>query len=127
MSNSSIYYKKYRRLSGMTVVRHIESFLKDSDCPLTAEQKRQLSIHWGENIGNCGDLGLPFQAYSWEKEKNAVNPIARLTFPLLILFIILMTFVIRPINWIIRGSWWFGNHSKIEMFCNKWWIAIFGE
>jgi hypothetical protein len=124
---SSVFYKKYRRLSGMTVVRHIESFLQDSECPLSAEQKRQLSNYWGENIGMYGDLGLPFQAYTWDKVKYKGSPIARLTFPLLVLFIILMTFVIRPINWLIRGSWWFGHKSKIEEFCNRWWIGVFGE
>ncbi len=124
---SSVFYKKYKRLSGMTVVRHIESFLQDRGCPLSAEQKRQLSNHWGENIGNCGDLGLPFQAYTWDKVKYNGNWIARLTFPLFALFIILMTFVIRPINWLIRGTMWFGRDSKIEILCDKWWIAIFGE
>lgn len=124
---SSVFYKKYRRLSGMTVVRHIESFLQERGCPLSAEQKRQLSNHWGENIGNCGDLGLPFQAYTWDKVKYNGNWIARLTFPLFALFIILMTFVIRPINWLIRGTMWFGRDSKIEILCDKWWIAIFGE
>ena len=124
---SSVFYKKYRRLSGMTVVRHIESFLQDSECPLSAEQKRQLSNYWGENIGMYGDLGLPFQAYTWDKVKYKGSPIARLTFPLLVLFIILMTFIIRPIHWLIRGSWWFGKDSNIEEFCNKWWIGVFGE
>lgn len=124
---SSVFYKKYRRLSGMTVVRHIESFLQERGCPLSVEQKRQLSNHWGENIGNCGDLGLPFQAYTWDKVKYNGNWIARLTFPLFALFIILMTFVIRPINWLIRGTMWFGRDSKIEILCDKWWIAIFGE
>ena len=124
---SSVFYKKYRRLSGMTVVRHIESFLEEYGAPLTAEQKRQLSNYWGDDIGHYGDLKLPFQAYTWDKVKYAGNSIARLTFPLLILFIILMTFVIRPIHWIIRGSWWFGKDSKIDDFCNKWWVAIFGE
>lgn len=123
----SIFYKKYRRLSGMTVVRHIELFLKDRGCPLSEEQKRQLSNYWGENIGNCGDLGLPFQAYSWNKMKYTGNPMVRLTFPLFALFIILMTFIIRPINWLIRGTLWFGKDSKIEVLCDKWWIAIFGE
>lgn len=124
---SSVFYKKYHRLSGMTVVRHIEAFLKYSECPLTAQQKIQLTNHWGENIGMYGDLGLPFQAYTWDKVKYTGNPITRLTFPLLILFIILMTFIARPLNWLIRGSWWFGHNSKIEKFCNKWWITIFGE
>ena len=123
----SIFYKKYKRLSGMTVVRHIESFLKEYDAPLTDYQKYLLISHWGEDIGRCGDLGLPFQAYTWNKVVYKGRPIARLTFPLLVLFIILMTFVIRPIHWLIKGSWWFGKDSKIEEFCNKWWIAIFGE
>jgi hypothetical protein len=38
-----------------------------------------------------------------------------------------MTFIIRPINWLIRGTLWFGKDSKIEVLCDKWWIAIFGE
>lgn len=124
---NSVFYKKYRRLSGMTVVRHIETFLKDRDCPLSAEQKRQLSNYWGDYIGKYGDIGLPFQAYTRDKVKYTGNPMARLTFPLFILLIILMTFVIRPIHWIIRGSWWFGENSKIEDFGNKWLVAIFGE
>ena len=124
---SSVFYKKYRRLSGMTVVRHIETFLQDSECPLSAEQKRHLTNYWGDDIGMYGDLGLPFQAYTWDKVKYKGSPIARLTFPLLVLFIILMTFIIRPIHWLIRGSWWFGKDSKIEEFCNKWWIGVFGE
>ena len=111
----------------MTVVRHIETFLQDRECPLSEYQKHLLSNYWGENIGMYGDLGLPFQAYTWDKVKYTGSPIARLTFPLLVLFIILMTFVIRPINWLIRGSWWFGHKSKIEEFCNKWWIGVFGE
>ena len=121
---SSVFYKKYRRLSGMAVVRHIEAFLKEHGCPLTEEQKRQLSNYWGDKYN---DLELPFQAYTWNEVIYKGKPIARLTFPLLILFIILMTFVVRPIHWLIRGSWWFGNDSKIEKFCNKWWIEIFGE
>lgn len=124
---NSVFYKKYRRLSGMTVVRHIEAFLKSRDCPLSAEQKRQLSNYWGDNIGHYGDIGLPFQAYTRDKVKYTGNPIARLTLPLLILFIILLTFIIRPIHWIFKGSWWFGEDSKIEDFGNKWVVAIFGE
>lgn len=111
----------------MTVVRHIESFLKEYDAPLTDYQKYLLMDNWGDDVGKYGDLRLPFQAYTWNEVVYKGSPIARLTIPLLVLFIILMTFVIRPIHWIIRGSWWFGSNSKIEDFCNKWWIAIFGE
>lgn len=124
---SSVFYKKYKRLSGMTVVRYIEIFLKAHGCPLSPEQKRRLSNYWGDSIGHYGDIGLPFQAYTRDKVKYTGNPIARLTLPLLILFIILLTFIIRPIHWIIKGSWWFKEDSKVEDFGNKWWIAIFGE
>lgn len=89
--------------------------------------KFSYNFTYGENIGNCGDLGLPFQAYSWNEMKYTGNPMARLTLPLFALFIILMTFIIRPINWLIRGTLWFGKDSKIEVLCDKWWIAIFGE
>lgn len=124
---NSIFYKKYKRLSGYTVVKHIEDFLKEYGAPLSDWQKTQLYRYWGDNVGNCGDLNLPFQAYTWDKVKYKGNPIARLTFPLLIIFIILMLCVIRPIHWLIKGSWWFNSDSKIEKFCNKWWIATFGE
>ena len=124
---SSIYYKKYKRLSGYTVVKHIEDFLKEHGAPLSNWQKTQLYRYWGDNVGNYGDLNLPFQAYTWNKVKYKGSSIARLTLPLLIIFIILMLCVIRPIHWLIKGSWWFNSDSKIEKFCNKWWISIFGE
>ena len=123
----NVFYKKYKRLLGFTVVKHIEDFLKDYGAPLTDWQKTQLYRYWGDNVGICGDLNLPFQAYTWEKVKYKGSPIARLTFPLMLIFFILMTLVIRPVWWLLSGSWWFGEDSKIEKYCNKWWIAIFGE
>lgn len=111
----------------MNVVNHVEKFFKDAGTPLTDYQKEILRRYWGEPIGNCGDLNLPFQAYDWEDIKYKGNPLIRLTFPIFTIFIILMTFVIRPLHWLVRGSWWFGKDSKIEVFCNKWWISVFGE
>ena len=124
---ASVYYKKYKRLSGMDVVNHVDKLFKDVGSPLTDYQKHILRTYWGESIGNYGDLNLPFQAYEWKDTKYKGVPLMRLTFPIFVIFIILMTFVIRPLHWLVRGSWWFGKDSKIEVFCNKWWVSVFGE
>lgn len=125
---SSVFYRKFKRLSGWQVVNHIENFFKENGEPLTEEQGRLLRNHWGLSSGIHGDLNLPFQSYTWEAVKYNGKPMVRLTLPLFIVFVILMTLVVRPIHWILTGSWWFGNsNSKIESFINKWWINMFGE
>lgn len=124
---NSVFYRKFKRLSGRQVVNHIEKFLKEKGEPLTEEQRKELQYYWGLNSGNYGDLNLPFQAYTWEAVKYKGKPLVRLTFPFFIIFII-MTLIIRPIHWLIKSSWWFdGQHSKAESFINKWWINMFGE
>ena len=125
---SSVFYRKFKRLSGWQVVNHIEKFLKENREPLTKEQGRLLREHWGMDSGINGDLNLPFQAYTWEAVKYNGKPLVRLTLPLFIVFVILMTLIVRPINWVLTGSWWFGDpNTKIESFINKWWINMFGE
>ncbi len=124
---SSVFYRKYTRLSGRSVVNHIKEFLEARDVPLTPDQKEELEIYWGEDVGRYGDLGLPFQAYKWTKVEFKGNPLVRLAFPLLVVFIIMMTLVIRPIHWLITGSWWFKESTKVEDFCNRWWVNTFGE
>lgn len=128
MRMNSIFYRKFKRLSGWEVVTHIEKFLKEKNEPLTHEQLQKLRNDWGVNSGLCGDLNLPFQAYTWEAVKYKGNSLVRLTVPFFIVFVIIMTLIVRPIHWLIKGSWWFGNsNSKIESFINKWWINMFGE
>ena len=125
---SSVFYRKFKRLSGWQVVNHIEKFLKENGEPLTEEQGRLLRERWGMDSGIHGDLNLPFQAYNWEAVKYKGNPLVRLTIPIFVVFLILMTLIIRPVHWILTGSWWFGEpNSKIESFINKWWINMFGE
>lgn len=125
---SSVFYRKFKRLSGWQVVNHIENFLKEKGEPLTEEQRKELQYYWGMDSGIHGDLNLPFQAYTWESVKYNGKPLVRLTFPIFVVFVILMTLIVRPINWILTGSWWFGDaNSKIESFINKWWVNMFGE
>ena len=125
---SSVFYRKFNRLSGWQVVNHIEKFLKEKGEPLTEEQRKELQYYWGMNSGIHGDLNLPFQAYTWEAVKYNGKPLVRLTIPFFIVFIILMTLVVRPIHWVLTGSWWFGDSkSNFESFINKWWINMFGE
>lgn len=117
----NIFYNKYKRLSGWQVVRYI-----DQECSLTSEQKRKLQNYWGKNIGPHGDLKLPFQAYTWEEIKYKYNPLVRLTLPLFVILVILMIVLIRPIHWIVTGSWWFKS-KWIEGFIKKWYVEMFGE
>ena len=125
---NSIFYRKFKRLSGWQVVNYIEKFLKEHGEPLTKEQGHVLRERWGVNSGIHGDLNLPFQAYTWNAVKYKGNSLVRLTIPFFIVFVIIMTLIVRPIHWILTGSWWFGDqHSKVESFINKWWINMFGE
>ena len=125
---SSVFYRKFKRLSGWQVVNHIENFFKENGEPLTEEQGRLLRNRWGLSSGIHGDLNLPFQSYTWEAVKYKGNPLVRLTIPFFVVFIILMTLIVRPVHWILTGSWWFGDsNSKMESFINKWWINMFGE
>lgn len=125
---SNVFYRKFKRLSGWQVVNHIEKFFKEEGKPLTEEQSKALHYYWGMDSGIHGDLNLPFQAYTWEAVKYNGKPLVRLTLPIFIVFVILMTLIVRPIHWILTGSWWFGESmSNIESFINKWWINMFGE
>ena len=125
---SSVFYRKFKRLSGWQVVSQIERFLNKNGEPLTKEQWRLLLEDWGMASGIHGDLNLPFQAYTWEAVKYNGKPLVRFTLPIFIVFIILMTLIVRPIHWILTGSWWFSDSkSKLESFINKWWIDLFGE
>jgi hypothetical protein len=125
---SSVFYRKFKRLSGWQVVNHIEKFLKEKGEPLTEDQRKALQYYWGMDSGIHGDLNLPFQAYTWEAVKYNGKPLVRLTLPFFIVFAILMTLVVRPIHWVFTGSWWFGDsQSNFESFINKWWINMFGE
>jgi hypothetical protein len=125
---NSIFYRKFQRLSGWQVISHIRTFLEKHGEPLTKEQWRLLLEDWGMASGNCGDLNLPFQAYTWEAVKYNGKPLVRLTLPFFIVFAIIMTLIVRPIHWTLTGLWWFGDQqSKVESFINKWWINMFGE
>lgn len=125
---SSVFYRKFKRLSGWQVVSQIERFLNENGEPLTKEQWRLLLEDWGMASGIHGDLNLPFQAYTWEAVKYNGKPLVRLTLPFFIVFVILMTLIVRPIHWVLTGSWWFSDSkSKLESFINKWWINLFGE
>lgn len=125
---SSVFYRKFKRLSGWQVVNHIEKFLKENGESLTEEQGRLLRERWGMDSGIHGDLNLPFQAYTWEAVKYKGKPLVRLTIPIFVVFLIMMTLIIRPVHWVLTGSWWFGDpNTKIESFINKWWINMFGE
>lgn len=129
----NVFYKKYKRLSGLQVCDEIIDFFKslDKDCKmdkysLTDYQIRQLRYYWGDNTGMYGDHGLPFQAYMWKKQESKGSWL-RITFPFFVVFVILMTLIVRPVHWLLTGNWWFGDKSKLEDFIARWDVSIFGE
>jgi hypothetical protein len=73
-----------------------------------------------------GDHGLPFQAYMWKKQESKGSWL-RITFPFFVVFVILMTLIVRPVHWLLTGNWWFGDKSKLEDFIARWDVSIFGE
>lgn len=129
----NVFYKKYKRLSGLQVCDEIIDFFKSLDkdfkmdkYSLTDDQIRQLRYYWGDDTGMYGDHGLPFQAYMWKKQESKGSWL-RITFPFFVVFIILMTLIVRPVHWLLTGNWWFGDKSKLEDFIARWDVSIFGE
>ena len=129
----NVFYKKYKRLSGLQVCNEIIDFFKSLDkdfnldkYSLTDDQIRKLRYYWGDDTGMYGDHGLPFQAYMWKKQESKGSWL-RITFPFFVVFIILMTLIVRPVHWLLTGNWWFGDKSKLEDFIARWDVNIFGE
>lgn len=129
----NVFYKKYKRLSGLQVCDEIIDFFKSLDndlnldkYSLTDDQIHQLRHYWGDDTGIYGDHGLPFQAYMWKKQESKGSWL-RVTFPFFVVFIILMTLIVRPVHWLLTGNWWFGDKSKLEDFIARWDVSIFGE
>lgn len=129
----NVFYKKYKRLSGLQVCDEIIDFFKSLDkdfnldkYSLTDDQIRKLKYYWGDNTGMYGDHGLPFQAYMWKKQESKGSWL-RITFPFFVVFVILMTLIVRPVHWLLTGNWWFGDKSKLEDFIARWDVSIFGE
>ena len=129
----NVFYKKYKRLSGLQVCNEIIDFFKSLDkdfnldkYSLTDDQIRKLKYYWGDNTGMYGDHGLPFQAYMWKKQESKGSWL-RITFPFFVVFVILMTLIVRPVHWLLTGNWWFGDKSKLEDFIARWDVSIFGE
>ena len=129
----NVFYKKYKRLSGLQVCDEIIDFFKSLDkdfnldkYSLTDDQIRKLKYYWGDDTGMYGDHGLPFQAYMWKKLESKGSWL-RITFPFFVVFVILMTLIVRPVHWLLTGNWWFGDKSKLEDFIARWDVSIFGE
>lgn len=123
---NSIYYNKFKRLSGKKVCDEIVKFFDNQGYPLTWKQSRELYDHWGEDRGIHEDLGMPFQAYQWSKQTYHKKWWIRLTIPFFFIWLILL-FIIRPIKWVFTGNWWFKEYSWFELFTKKWYIEMFEE
>lgn len=119
----SLFFRKYKKLSGYQVCNEIEKFFEkydDENYHLSDEQKRALRCCWGE-------LGLPFQAYSWKPEETKTKPIMRLTMPFFFIWMLITLLIIRPVRWLFTGKWFFHPDHWFENSGRKWTAELFGD
>ena len=105
MQNDSIFLQRYKRLYGTDIKKAIIHFFDENKAPLTDQQKWVLQESCDR--GMYGDLDMPFQAYSWEKNvSETTNVWWRLTIPFFFLMWLLMA-ILMPFKWLLTGKWYY--------------------
>ena len=117
---------RYKLLNGYRTVDLIHKALKEIDGKgLSDEQQRDLRQAFGD-IGSRGNLNMPFIAYSWHERKGTRNPIWRLTFPLLALYVVFLILFVLPVKWLLTGKFYFsGNDNWFTRFNMAWYNKVF--
>lgn len=114
---------RYKLLSGYETVNLIEKAIESQGGNLTPHQKRQLQEAFG-NSGIRGNLDMPFLAYAWEEEDvNGTFP-WRLTYPLFIVYSVVLLFVVLPVKWLVTGKYHLPQTSWIARFGVAWYNKI---
>ena len=118
----------YQLLSGWKTVNLINERLKQKTIGLTIEQERVLKDSFGDT-GICGNLDMPFLAYSWEEKKpQGKNVWWRLTIPFLFLWVFfLLTPIVLPIKWLLTGNYALNGDSKIGVLTENWYNKVFSR
>ena len=125
MQNDSIFLQRYKRLYGTEIKNAIIHFFDENEAPLTDQQKWVLLESC--ETGMYGDLDMPFQAYSWEKNvSETTNVWWRLTIPFFFLMWLLMA-ILMPFKWLLTGKWHYGPEDICMPLLRKWYYKLFGE
>lgn len=115
---------RYKVCSGWIAKELIKKELKERGCPLTPYQEQSLRNYFGD-CGMLGNLDMPFQLYTWEKENPTGTFLWRLTVPFFFLFTILYLITIYPIHWIITGKQTLDYDNWFARFVSTWDSKLF--
>ena len=116
---------RYHLLSGLEAVNLIDKSLKDSTGGKGLEewQRRKLIESFG-NSGIRGNLDMPFIAYAWKEEKVSGSFGWRLTYPFLLIFVIIECFIILPLKWVFTGKYYLSQKSWLGRLGVNWYNKI---
>ncbi|MEE3414867.1 MAG: hypothetical protein VZR53_05800 [Prevotella sp.] len=125
MQNDSIFLQRYKRLYGTDIKKAIIHFFDENKAPLTDQQKWVLQESCDR--GMYGDLDMPFQAYSWEKNvSETTNVWWRLTIPFFFIWWLIMA-LLMPFKWLLSGNFHYDAEDFGVALLRKWYIKLFGE
>ena len=116
---------RYKVLSGRETANLIIKTMQER-APLTEYQIYVLKDEFG-NAGMCGNLDMPFIAYSWDEEKKSGNFVWRLSTPFFYILVLIFYILVLPIKWIFTGYFGFNNKSKLGKLFVKWYQKIHNE
>lgn len=114
---------RYKLLSGYETVNLIEKAIESRGGSLTPHQKHQLREAFG-NSGIRGNLDMPFLAYAWEEEDVSGTFLWRLTYPLFLVYSVVLLCVVLPIKWLVTGKYYLPQTSWIARFDVAWYNKI---
>lgn len=119
-----IFLHKYKALSGFEVAALIIRVMSDNGYPLTPIQQTALRRGLGDS-GIRGNLDMPFQAYSWNKNyptgRSSLWRLSFIFYP--IVFILLLPLVF--FHWCISGNFNMPREWKLTKLMMKWNQNIF--
>lgn len=84
--------------------------LKRTVKDLTYDQQKQIEKFF--------DSGKYYLVETYEKRNE--NGLWRLTYPLFFIAVLLSSFLVQPIKWLITGSYYFSARTKVFKFMDKW-------
>lgn len=115
---------RYEICSGFKASEIIKEELKKRGCPLDDTQAMELRDFFG-NSGIFGNLDMPFQMYTWKKEKPVSTFWWRLTIPLFFIFTVLYAITIHPIHWILTGKNSLDCNNLFAKVVSNWALHLF--
>lgn len=110
--------KRYKHLGGIGVAEELQKFFELNGTSLTDLQKEILTYRWK-------DSDLVMFSYKGECPGIKSKPWIRLTIPFYFIFAMLIVLIIRPVKWLITGTYFWKYNNKFEQFAGKWRDKLF--